>query len=104
MIWILTSVTSCENENVKKLKREIEATDNQCPYNMGMLGDILSLKYDEKAKDVQMYFLLNNDLLSIETLENNEQTALQSMKLSFSKGESREMLELMINSVHHHFF
>lgn len=98
MFAVMVCFTSCENENVKRLKREIEAADKQCPVNMGMMGDMLSMKYDEKAKEVQLYFSLHDDMLSIEALKNNEQMALQSMKLSFSKGESREMLKQMIKA------
>ncbi len=98
MFAVMVCFTSCENENVKRLKREIEAADKQCPVNMGMIGDMLSMKYDEKAKEVQLYFSLHDDMLSIEALKNNEQMALQSMKLSFSKGESREMLKQMIKA------
>lgn len=98
MIAVMVCVTSCENENVKRLKHEIEVADKQCPVNMGMMGDMLSMKYDEKAKEVQLYFSLHDDMISIEALKNNEQMALQSMKLSFSKGESREMLKQMIKA------
>lgn len=98
MIAVMVCVTSCENENVKRLKHEIEVADKQCPVNMGMMGDMLSIKYDEKAKEVQLYFSLNDDIVSIEALKNNEQMALQSIKLSFSKGESREMLKQMIKA------
>lgn len=98
MFAVMVYFTSCENENVKRLKHEIEAADKQCPVNMGMMGDVLSMKYDEKAKEVQLYFSINDDMLSIEALKNNEQMALQSMKLSFSKGESREMLKQMIKA------
>lgn len=98
IIIVMVCITGCGNENEKRLKREIEAVDKQCPIDMGMMGDMLSMKYDEKAKEVQLYFSLHDDMLSIEALKNNEQLALQSMKLSFSKGESREMLKQMIKA------
>lgn len=95
---MLVGFSSCENENVKRLKREIAVADKQCPVNMGMMGDMLSLKYNEQNKEVQLYFSLNDDMLSIDALKNNENMALQSMKLSFSKGESKEMLKQMIKA------
>lgn len=98
VIVAMVGFTSCVNENVAKLKREVEAADKQCPVNMGMMGDILSLKYDEKAKEVQMYFSLHEDIASIDALKNNEDMALKSMKLSFSRDQSKEMLKQMINA------
>lgn len=97
-VILCVTLTGCENENVKTLKREIEAADEQCPVNMGMMGDMLSMKYDEKTKEVQVYFSMHEDMLSIEALKNNEQMALQSMKLSFSKREQKELLDLMIKA------
>lgn len=98
MIAVMVCVTSCENENVKRLKREIGDLDKQCPVNLGMMGDLLSVKYDEEAKEVQWYFSINEDVVSVEALKNNEQKVIQTMKLSFNKGESREMLQQMINT------
>lgn len=98
MFAVMVCFTSCESENVKRLKSEIEAMDKQCPINMGLLGDLLSIKYDKGAKEVQFYISLHENILSIEALKNNEQMALQSMKLSFSKGDSKEMVKQMIKA------
>lgn len=95
---ILVGLSSCENLHVAKLKHEIEAANKQCPVNMGMMGDMLSMKYDDNAKEVQLYMSLNEDMISIDALQNSENLASQSMKLSFSCGEYKEMLKLMINA------
>ena len=97
-VVVASILVSCENENVAKLKSEIEAANEQCPMNMGMMGDILSLKYDEKAKEVQMYCSINGDLVSIEALTNNEQMVIKSMRLSVSGNQSSEMLKLIVDA------
>jgi hypothetical protein len=85
----------CENENVSQLREAIEVSNSQCPQNLGMMGDLLSLKFDEKSKEVQAYFLLNENLLNIDVLKNNKKLVSQSMKLSFSKSESQELINLV---------
>lgn len=97
MIIVMVSLTGCGNENEKRLKREIEAVDKQCPIDMGMLGDIVSIKYDATAKEVQVNYSIKDDR-GIDVLKNNEQMALQSIKLSFSRGESREILPYIIKA------
>lgn len=97
IIIVMVCITGCGNENEKRLKREIEAVDKQCPIDMGMLGDIVSIKYDATAKEVQVNYSIKEDQ-SIDALKNNEQMALQSIKLSFSRGDSRNILPYIINA------
>lgn len=98
IIAVMMGVSSCENENVKRLRRDVETADKECPVNMGMLGDMLNIKYDEDAKEVRMYFSINEEMVSIDGLKENEQISHQLMKLSFSKGDSRELMKLMIDA------
>jgi hypothetical protein len=88
----------CENANIARLKNEVNDFDRQCPYNMGMMGDILSVKYNEHFKEVQFYFSLNEKMVNIDMLKNNEQMIRQSVKLSFSRNESQEMVKMIINA------
>ena len=97
-VVVASILVSCENENVTKLKSEIEAANKQCPMNMGMMGDILSVKYDEKAKEVQMYYSINEDIVSIEALTNSEQMVMKSMRLSVSRNQAKEMLILIVDA------
>lgn len=98
MIGVILVLNNRESENVRRMKQEMVAVDKNCPMNMGIMGDLLSIKFDEKAKEVRMYFSLNEDIAGIENLKRNERTVLQSMKLSFSKEESRELLKAMIEA------
>lgn len=87
--------TSCESENTKELKIGVAVFDKQCPVNMGMVGDLLSVKYDEKKKEVQYYMSLNDDMVSLDLMKKNEKMARQTLKLAFSKNDANEFLEQM---------
>lgn len=90
--------TSCESENTKELKIGVAVFDKQCPVNMGMVGDLLSVKYDEKKKEVQYYMSLNDDMVSLDLMKKNEKMARQTLKLSFSKNDANAFLEQMIKA------
>lgn len=62
---------------------------------MGMVGDLLSVKYDEKKKEVQYYMSLNDDIVSLDLMKKNEKMARQTLKLAFSKNDANEFLEQM---------
>lgn len=98
MFALLISFTSCENENVKKIKREVKAINDQCPIKMGPMGDLLSIKYDENDNEVQIYYAINEENMNIDALKNNEQLALQSIKFELSKHKSKELLKTMIDA------
>lgn len=99
LITMMVGITGCKNENERKLKSDIEATNRQCPVSMGMLGDIISLKYDEKAKEVQLYLSLNEKFVDIDVLKKNRQMVLQNLKLAFSRNNGgKKIMDQMIKA------
>lgn len=46
----LIAMTSCENANVTKLKKQVASLNALCPINAGVGGDFLSIKYNENDK------------------------------------------------------
>ena len=55
-------MTSCEDANVTKLKKEVAVANASCPINMGIGGDLLSIKYQEKGNRVILYYSINENL------------------------------------------
>ena len=98
MLTLLILFVGCEDENVKKLKREIKLADRECPVNMGMIGDMLNIKYDERKNEVQVYFSINDEIVSLDALKNNGQLAKNSMKLSINRKESSDLWKMITNA------
>lgn len=94
----LISLSSCGNQQESKLEQEIEAINQECPINMGMTGDLLSLKYDAKAKEVQVYISVNDEYMNVEELIKQPQIATENVKLSFSQGNPREIAEKIMKA------
>lgn len=94
----LISMTSCENSNVTKLKREVTSLNAMCPISAGISGDFLSIKYNEKDGNVYMYFASNEQFGSQFFLKENRENVLTNLKLMFQQDSSREMLNDMVNA------
>lgn len=94
----LISMTSCENSNVNKLKREVTSLNAMCPISAGISGDFLSIKYNEKDGNVYMYFASNEQFGSQFFLKENRENVLTNLKLMFQQDSSREMLNDMVNA------
>ena len=95
---LIVAAMSCENENVKKLKNDILLANKQCPVNMGMVGDLMSMKYDENTNEVSFYYVINDDIISIDALKSSRGAALNTMKLSISSEESKPLVKTMIDA------
>ena len=97
-IFAAIILTGCTDGNVTKLKREVASLNAMCPISAGISGDFLSIKYDEKDKNVYMYFASNEQFGSQYFLKENRENVLTNLKLMFHKDSSREMLKDMVNA------
>lgn len=98
ILFSLIALTSCEDANITKLKKEVAVTNYSCPINMGIGGDLLSIKYQEKENRVILYYSINEDLGGALFLKKNKEKLQQQFRLSFSKSESQQMLKNVINA------
>lgn len=80
-----------------QLALEIKEADKECPISLGMVGDLLSVKYDEETKTVKLYLSLNDEV-DIDALKENSDLQLATLKLSFSDGDSRELVEMIYDA------
>ena len=98
LVISLLSITSCENGNVTKLKKEIHSADAVCPISYGLGGDLISIKYHEKDNMVLMYYSLNEELSSHVFLKQNKDNMMKQFRLSLSHDNSRQMLKDIVNA------
>lgn len=98
IVFTLLFSTSCEDGNVTKLKKEVATLNAMCPINAGVGGDFLSIKYNEKDKNVYMYFASNEQFGSQFFLKENRTNVLTNLKLMFQNDDSREMLKDIVNA------
>jgi hypothetical protein len=94
----LLAITSCENANVTKLKKEIHSADAVCPISYGLAGDLISIKYHETDNMVLMYYSLNEEMSSHVFLKQNKENMMKQFRLSLSHETSRQMLKDMVNA------
>lgn len=98
VLFSLIILASCENANVSKLKKEVVTANAGCPINMGIGGDLLSIKYQEKENRVILYYSINEELGGALFLKKNKDKMQQQFRLSFSKSESQQMLKDIVNA------
>lgn len=97
-VVMLMGFQNCGSDSKAKLKREIEAANKACPINLGSMGELVKMEYDDVYRVVKFHFSTNDDIVDIENLQNNYGLIKESMKLSFARGEYREMVKDMIDA------
>lgn len=89
----------CRSEKVNKLKAVIEEANKECPVDLGEFGEISSLEFDDDAMEVQIHSTINEAVVSIDQLKGaNNETARAQLRLLFSKGSAREMLDQIVDA------
>lgn len=97
-VFSLLLLAGCVDGNKTKLKKEIAVANVDCPINMGIIGDLLSIKYQEKENRIIMYYSINEEVGGGVFLQKNKEKLHQQFRLSFSKSESQQMLKDIVNA------
>lgn len=94
MLVMAVCLTGC-NQETNKLRLEIENANKECPMDLGILGKITSITYDEESNDVNMEMRMNEQLGSFDALMSNKKMLHKSMMLAFTKENSRSVAKLI---------
>lgn len=90
-IVVLVGLASCENSKLARLKKTIKEVNDECPVDMGMIGNIVSYKFDENENEVQINISVDEDNLNIDFIRDNEEMIISSMKLSLLKADDKKL-------------
>lgn len=93
---IVIMAAGCQSEKVNKLKLALEEANKQCPVDMGEMGQMSSIEFDDDAMEVQFHCAVNEDAISIDEL--NNETARDQLKLIFSRDKTKKILDQMIEA------
>jgi len=78
---------SCDSSK-KDLKSEIEKVKDECPLDLGMVGEISSINYDEETDEVVMTMTINKDLpLKLSALKQLKNTMKRTVLGNMAKSE-----------------
>ena len=86
-------LNSCDSSK-KELQANIEIANKECPIDLGMVGEISSMEFDEDEDEVVMTMTISKDMpLKISALNKLKNTLKRTMTGNWAKSESG--IELM---------
>lgn len=80
LMAMMLTFSACENSTIKELKQEIEKVNKACPQNMGLMGDMMSAKYNDDTKTAEFYYITNDEFVDIDLLRKNKDMVRLSFK------------------------
>lgn len=98
LLIIIIHFTSCVDGNVSKLRTQIHLAEIDCPINLGMAGDLVSIKYNEKDNTVLLYYSINEEYSGPALFRSNKEKLIKQFRLSLSNEESRELISDIVNA------
>ena len=95
LFTFIVLTTSCQKD---KLKSEIEKADKKCPINLGEMGIITDITYDDK--NVTYTYLLNKGVTIIKTIKEDPEDAKETVKSLYSNPNksTKALIDLMIKN------
>lgn len=94
----LCLMTGCVDGNVKKLKQAVLDADKYCPMNMGAIGDVLSIKYQQSENRVIITYAVNEEVSGALFVKENKDRLHKLLQLSFSGSDTQEILKDIVNA------
>ncbi len=92
LLLVSFAFISCDSSK-KDLKSEIEKVKDECPLDLGMVGEISSINYDEETDEVVMTMTINKDLpLKLSALKQLKNTMKRTVLGNMAKSESNMTL------------
>lgn len=92
MLLISFAIISCDSAK-KELKAEIEIANQDCPQDMGMIGQLTSIEYDEESDEVVMTLTISKDMpLNITALNKVKNMLKRAMLSAYAKSEASAKL------------
>lgn len=98
MLALISMMPACTNRNAEALRKSIEAYNEKCPVNMGIMGELTGVEYDEATNTVAYNALLNDNVVGVSIFRDNEASFRKQLKMGFSQDEAKELIELTANA------
>lgn len=97
-IIVMTACESAHEKQIKKLKKEIAEVNAVCPINVGIAGDVISMKYDDKSNTVSVYYAVNEDISGHLFLNQNQENMKKQLRLLFSHKEGLPIIKDIVKA------
>lgn len=85
------------NKYITKLKEMIEEGNRSCPMDLGMLGEVQKMNYDENSNHVKFHYLIDETNTPL-TIYDDTKNIKQSLKITLFTESSRPLMKSLIDA------
>lgn len=98
ILFILVFFISSCGTSQQRLKKIVAEMNNECPVNLGLMGTMTKVLYNEEDNSVNLYFSVSNEFMSFEEMKQNQNIMINNMKLSTSREDNKILVEDIIKA------
>lgn len=91
-------VGACGNMKKAQLQMDVENINKQCPLDMGMLGELTSVTYDEDENAVNFNYTIDEGTFTVADFRATENEIRNSLRLTIAQESSRELYKEIIDA------
>lgn len=95
IVMMTLAMSSCKKEN--RLKQMAELGNKECPMSMGLMGEMVSISYDESSNTVIYDYLMNEEYFNVEVMNKNTDLLKENAYSLFATAEGE--LKLLVDEV-----
>lgn len=100
LMAMMLLITGCQDSKIARLKAEINKYDSQCPVDMGMLGSLSGVDFDDEERLIVYKYTVDEDALdtNVDELVDDDDITHEWMAMVFSTGDGKKFAEIMIDA------
>ena len=95
LLALIILMSGCTDAKISALKKEIERFNAQCPQDMGAMGKLSGVRYDDGANMLVYEFSVNEDVMDFSDLDGFEERVRPVMPALLSQGDARSFVKVM---------
>lgn len=97
LLAVILMAVSCSNAPKNKIILQVQAINEQCPIDLGIMGEITRVSYEEDENLVQFVCSINENLVNIDALKSCD-LVKKSAKLGWQNEESKNMIKTLLEA------
>lgn len=102
LVAVTLMVTGCQNSKVSRLKAEIMRVNDQCPVDMGMMGSLTKVDFDDDNNLIVFEYTIDEEALDtdVDALVQEDDYEMGKLWLgqAFQSGDGKEFADLIIDA------
>ena len=95
---LVNCLVSCDNSSITKIKQGIAEGNKDCPLDLGMIGVLQSMTFNDDTKCVEWLCVVNEEVVLLDMMKNNVEDVRRNLEAFITNGAYKSTMKMMADA------